>query len=533
MGITDYVRQLKPRNEAYVPHVEKIQSFLSESTDESTKMELVIVACYNLSGKNKKAFAEAIVKDRGVQAWWKVSKNATGIDGKKLNASKNLSDQRVTDSLYSFAQLLKKNAPTTGRMSSAGQSNPSTSNFWKYHTGKGKDVSKADIMLGNNGVSVKGLKAQLMSGIGTETKATAIAAFARANGTKGLSSLQSNILSSMDNMISSTERIDLNAPPEVGEKNTRSMGKLTVDDAIKYGITQKKDGSFTDDRWLTSRNMETVRNSDRGEAVTDWTKVNYEILPPVKVKDKAGKDVEVTDSEKHREIVDRVNTAASTAIDAAKAARDDLVTNLKTIFNDKKVGNAFAWEAMSGFDKFNDGTSNPEGEIPQGKGGDGFASQMLVFDWGLQRIAWYEIKPNGPNVSKTATQMSIKFDLKSGSYKAGGKKAGYAFSQTLRLGIDYIKDKSNEAGLVMEEQTHQTKQMLAEGQLDEWSFWKKLKDIWNTFMTKIKDYWSKFKNFLIKIKNKIVEIFNSGLNSVLEYFELDVNVKVRTTVKLL
>jgi len=105
MGITNYVRQLKPRNEAYVPHVEKIQSFLSESTDESTKMELVIVACYNLSGKNKKAFAEAIVKDRGVQAWWKVSKNATGIDGKKLNASKNLSDQRVTDSLYSFAQL--------------------------------------------------------------------------------------------------------------------------------------------------------------------------------------------------------------------------------------------------------------------------------------------------------------------------------------------------------------------------------------------------------------------------------------------
>ena len=533
MGITDYGKQLRPREQRSIDHLEKIQSLLSESTDESTKMELVIVACYNLSGKNKKAFAEAIVKDRGVQAWWKVSKNAIGIDGKKLNDSKNLSDQRVTDSLYSFAQLLKKNAPTTGRMSSAGQSNPSTSNFWKYHTGKGRDVSKADIMLGNNGVSVKGLKAQLMSGVGTETKATAIAAFGRANGTKGLSSLQSSVLASMDNMISSSEKIDLNAPPEVGEKNTRSMGQLTVDDAIKYGITQKKDGSFTDDRWLTARNMETVRNPNRGDAVTDWTKVNYEVLPPVKVKDKEGKDVEVTNSDQHRELIDRVNTAASNAIDAAKAAKDDLETNLKTLFNDKKVGNAFAWEAMSGFDKFNEGPSKTEGEIPQGKGGTGFANQMLVFDWGLQRIAWYEIKPNGPNVAKTATQMSVKFDLKSGSYRARGKKAGYAFSQTLRLGIDYIRDKSNEAGLVMEDQTYQAKQMLAEGQLNEFSFWKKLKDIWNTFMTKIKDYWSKFKNFLINLKDRIVEIFNSGLNSVLEYFELDVDVKVRTTVRLL
>ena len=52
-------------------------------------------------------------------------------------------------------------------------------------------------------------------------------------------------------------------------------------------------------------------------------------------------------------------------------------------------------------------------------------------------------------------------------------------------------------------------------------------------MTKIKDYWSKFKNFLINLKDRIVEIFNSGLNSVLEYFELDVDVKVRTTVRLL
>ena len=39
--------------------------------------------------------------------------------------------------------------------------------------------------------------------------------------------------------------------------------------------------------------------------------------------------------------------------------------------------------------------------------------------------------------------------------------------------------------------------------------------------------------FLKKMKDKIVEIFDAGIYSVLNYFELDVTVKVNTKVKLL
>ena len=202
-------------------------------------------------------------------------------------------------------------------------------------------------------------------------------------------------------------------------------------------------------------------------------------------------------------------------------------------FNTTGVKEAFAWEAMSGWDKFNSGAGSAVGEPPAGQGGTGFANQMLAFDWGLERIAWYEIKENGPNVVKTAKQMTVKFDLKGGSYEAGGVKAGYSFSQALRFGIKYIDDKTNDASLTMGEQTHKAKQMLSEGLLNEWSFWEKLKKIWKTFVSALKVYWGKFVEFLKKIKDTIIEIFDTGVHSVLNYFELDVNVKVHTTVKLL
>ena len=68
-----YVRQVKPRNESYIPHVEKIQSFLTEasSTEESTKMENVIVACWNNRNQTKSKFATVIIKDKDVKNWYK------------------------------------------------------------------------------------------------------------------------------------------------------------------------------------------------------------------------------------------------------------------------------------------------------------------------------------------------------------------------------------------------------------------------------------------------------------------------------
>jgi hypothetical protein len=49
--------------------------------------------------------------------------------------------------------------------------------MWKDITGKGKDISKADINIGNHKVSVKGTQARLMSGGKEESLATLYAAF--------------------------------------------------------------------------------------------------------------------------------------------------------------------------------------------------------------------------------------------------------------------------------------------------------------------------------------------------------------------
>ena len=85
----------------------------------------------------------------------------------------------------------------------------------------------------------------------------------------------------------------------------------------------------------------------------------------------------------------------------------------------------------------------------------------------------------------------------------------------------------------MQQETHKAEQMLAEGVLNELAFLDKLKKIWNSFISKLKGYWDKFVNMLMELKDKIVEIFDAGIYSVLNYFELDVTVKVNTKVKLL
>ena len=526
MSLQKYVRQIKPRNESHTPPVKKIQNFLTEatSTEESTRMENVIVACWNNRTKPPKIFAEEIVKNKDVKAWYSIpSKLAKGLDGKKLGGG-NLTDKRVTDSLYNFSQLLKKNAPTptkTGTMKGAGTSDPNTSAFWGYHTGKSADTSKADIMIGDVGVSVKGTKARLMSGIAAESKATAIAAFAKAGATA--QNIQDDILAAMDDMLGSSDRIDIEAPESVDEKSSRTAGQISVADAKKYGLTQKKDDTFTDGRWLTGRNLKTLEDPERGEGKIDWDKVTYETLPDYK--DKDNEETEV--------IVTRMNKAAARAVAAATAAKDVLETKLKAEFNNTLVKEAFAWEAMSGEAKFNDGAGKAQGEVPVGKGGEGFANQMLVFDWNLKRMSWHQIKENGPNVKKVAKSLDPRFDLKGGKYKAAGQKAGYGFDLTMQLAVDYVADKTDEAKLEVKEETNKANSMLAEGQLDEFAFWDKVKKIWNSFVSKMKTYWDKFVNMLTERKDAIVEVFNTGIHAVLNYFELEVDVKVNNTVRLL
>ena len=50
MSLQKYVKQLRPRNESYVPHVDKIQNLLTEAdTGGATRMEQAIVVGYNIN----------------------------------------------------------------------------------------------------------------------------------------------------------------------------------------------------------------------------------------------------------------------------------------------------------------------------------------------------------------------------------------------------------------------------------------------------------------------------------------------------
>jgi len=522
-NLNHYIRQLKPRNESYSSPVEKIQNFLTEaSTKDATDMENVIVACWNnriVKKLDKKKFDKQIVK--------------TGNKYKIKDTANNdvlyeIPSRVKPDQLWEFARLLEKNAPSKqGTMLGAGKEDPPLSAFWYWFTGKIKDTSKADIMLGKQGISVKGVTARLMSGIAEESIATAHAAFTRASGGKGLTDVQNEILKDMENMIGSSDRIDIENPV-ADERSSRTAGQLSVKDAKKYGITyNKKTDKFVDDRWITSQNLKAVEDPNRGEGKIDWDNVTYETKP--KFEDKDNKETKA--------IIARMNTAAGRAVAAAKEAKGKLETALTAQFNQPNVKLAFAWEAMSGWDKFNNNTGPTADRIHSsvtGLGGTGYARQMLVWDWGLKKMAWHKLSAKSQHVKKIAGAISPKFDLKSNSYKQTPiGKVGYAFDLTLQFAVKYIESSTKSAELEVEEKTHKAKQMLAEGQLDEFAFWDKVKKIWNTFISTVKIYWDKFVNMLKEIKDKIVEVFDAGINSVLAYFDIGLDVQVNTTVKLL
>ena len=80
MSIQEYVHQLRPRKESHVNHVDRIQSFLTESdTEGATRMEQAIVVGYNI---NKGMTEEKAVETAGIPPTeWGKAKDALGKAG--------------------------------------------------------------------------------------------------------------------------------------------------------------------------------------------------------------------------------------------------------------------------------------------------------------------------------------------------------------------------------------------------------------------------------------------------------------------
>jgi len=227
----------------------------------------------------------------------------------------------------------------------------------------------------------------------------------------------------------------------------------------------------------------------------------------------------------------KANVAAKKAHEEGKKVKANLEALMTKAFNIKEVGNAFAWESMTGWEKFGGKTYKDAGS-----GVEGEALQMLVWHPNMEQLQWKSIKQNGPYVSKVSSQMKMKADMKSGSYKGmvGGvsKKLGYSFFQTVRLNIDTAFGEADKLAEDFDKTMGKYEMYLTEGGLDEAIIWDAIKSLWNKFMSKLKAVWESFVKKLVELKNKLLEIWDMGIQAVMAFFEMDISVKVNPYVKL-
>jgi len=173
------------------------EQMLYEGTKASTLFEGVIVDCWNL--RNDKDFEKKILKQPYTKAFLKLDATGWATSGKKGKEQAKV--------LKGFSKLCKKKIKgVKGIATGSGSNKLKVSGFWKDEAKKGKDTSKADILIGkgdNAGISVKGPSALLMSGEQKESRATVLAAFEEA----GKPKLKGELVDIVNEFVTTTRTI--------------------------------------------------------------------------------------------------------------------------------------------------------------------------------------------------------------------------------------------------------------------------------------------------------------------------------------
>ena len=427
----------------------RFKRFLTEGTDASTLFEGVIAVCLSMSGYSQKRFKDNILKQKEVKAFLKVTKSDWAVDGK--------TKKEKADIFWNFSQLCKSKLPATTADAGFGQTKPKISAFWTNTTGKGVDTSKADIKVGKYQCSVKGPKAQLMSGEQKETRATILAAL-ELSGKTGW--LKKQLMEEVDKFVTSTRT--------VGEElNGRILKQMSVKDVKEY-----------DKELLKKKRIDSLKDG---------------------------------------------NTAAKKIIDSQEKMKATITSTFEKAFSNKGVGGAFAYESMTGYEKFG-------GHI-FGESGDksGEASHMIIWNYSMDQLRWQKLTPK--YAAKVSTKMKVRPDLKTNSYskKVNGKKQklGYSFYQSLRVSVETIFKETDKLQESFYYDLIDKSKILSEGKLTDW-----IKNTWNKIKEKIKNMWLWFNEKIMELKNVANEIINTDIESTLNFFELDVVVKVNTEVTL-
>ena len=146
----------------------------------------------------------------------------------------------------------------------------------------------------------------------------------------------------------------------------------------------------------------------------------------------------------------------------------------------------------------------------------------------MKRVRFQKI--DSKLISETAKKMDIRPDLKSLSFKAKGKKAGYSFYQAMRIAVKTTLDDTDEVAEKANEEILLNRQMLSEGVINEIKFKDTFKRIIKTAKDKIVGFVKKLIEKIVAFAKKAKEVISKGIMDALEYFELDVSVKVNNTV---
>ena len=218
------------------------------------------------------------------------------------------------------------------------------------------------------------------------------------------------------------------------------------------------------------------------------------------------------------------NEDAKEIVDKQEQTKKEIISTFNKVFKSKEVADAFCREAMTGWEKFG-GKAFPD----RGAGdSSGEATHMLIWDYRMDRMRWTKI--DSKLISETASKMKMDTTLKSASYKAGGDKAGYSFWQALKFEVKTYLDAEGNVVAEATEKIQQNRQMLSEGVINEFKFKDTLKAIYTKAKEKLVGFFKLLVEKIKQIVDMAKEILKEGIDKILNYFELDVDVKVKTRV---
>ena len=210
-----------------------------------------------------------------------------------------------------------------------------------------------------------------------------------------------------------------------------------------------------------------------------------------------------------------INKEAKQVYNNAQGAAADIKTVMKTALKDSEFLNAFAYEAMTGWEKFAGKTFKASGEKI------GFGDTLLIVSDKLNQVKWEDVStPSKKIVTTVAEKMKFSVSMKSNSYE-NASRSGYGFYQTVRLGVDTVFADVDELDESYKQDVAHLNKMLSEGYISEGKFIDAMKNIWNKVRSGIMAAWNKLVNFFKEIVEKVKEIFSDGFQSVMEYFSID------------